>query len=205
MRQIPTTQVAQLHIFEVLPYSLHGIQLRGIAGQRFQVDSCSTAIGQEGLDLSRPMDRGAIPNDQQSLCHMAPQMLQEVPAFFPSQGRLADQGIQATHGRDGTHHRQMIAGDERPQHWSLTTRRISAYHSRQQIEAAFVHKYQGTPLPKRLFFSSSHTIVRQYAIRSSSRWAARSSGFWGVQAKRLSNRDTWALWYVTPNIRSMSW
>src|SRR5919204_1475065 len=204
MRQIPTTQVAQLHTFEVIPYPLHGIQLRGIAGQSFQVDSLSTAIGQEGLDRSRPMDRGAIPNDQQSLCHMAPQMLQELPAFFPSQGRLADQGIEATGERDGAHHRQMIAGQDRPQYWSLTTRRIGAYHSRQQIEAAFVDKYQGTPLPTRLFFSSAHTVVRQYAICSSSRWAARSSGFWGVQANCLSNRDTWALWYATPNTRSMS-
>jgi hypothetical protein len=151
------------------------------------------------------MDRGAIPNDQQPLCHMAQQMLQELPACFPSQGRLADQGIQAAGGRDGAHHRQMIAGQDRPQHRSLTTRRIGAYHSRQQIAATFVHKYQGTPLPTRLFFSSSHTVVRQYAIWSSSRWAARSSGLWGVQANRLSNRDTWALWYVTPNIHSMSW
>src|SRR5215471_17493815 len=188
----------------MLPYPLYRIQLRGIAGQRFQVDSFSPAIGQEGLDLSRPMDRGAIPNDQQSLCHMAPQMLQELPACFPSQGRLPDQGIQATRGGDGPHHRQMSAGQERPQHWRLTARRIGAYHSRQQIEAAFVHKYQGPPLPTRLFFSSSHTIVRQYAIRSSSRWTARSSGFWGVQANRLSNRETWALWYVTPNTRSIS-
>src|SRR5215469_17396990 len=84
----------------------------------------------------------------------------------------------------------MSAGQERPQHWRLTTRRIGAYHSRQQIEAAFVHKYQGPPLPTRFFFSSSHTLVRQYAIRSSLRWAARSRGFWGVQANRLSNRDT---------------
>lgn len=150
------------------------------------------------------MDRGAIPNDQQPLCHMAPQMLQELPAFFPSQGRLPDQGIQATGGCDGPHHRQMIAGQERPQHWGLTTRCIGAYHRRQQIETAFVHKYQGPPLPMCLFFSSSHTVVRQYAICSSSRWAARSCGFWGVQANRVSNRDTWALWYVTPNTHSMS-
>src|SRR5215472_5178176 len=188
----------------MLPYPLHGIQLWGIAGQRFQVDSFSPAIGQEGLDLSRPMDGSAIPNDQQPLCHMAPQMLQELPAFFPSQGCRSDQGIQATRGGDGPHHRQMSAGQERLQHWRLTTRRISAYHRRQQIAAAFVHKYQGPLLATRFFFSSSHTVVRQYAIWSSFRWVARSSGFCGVQANCLSNRETWALWYVTPNTRSMS-
>ena len=50
------------------------------------------------------------------------------------------------------------------------------FHTAPETKAAFIHKDQRTPLPLSLFFSSSHSVVRQYAICASSRWAARSPG-----------------------------
>lgn len=53
--------------------------------------------------------------------------------------------------------------------------------------------------PNGLFFNSGQTSRRQPAIFSSLRWEARSTGFCGVHASSFKIRETWALWYETPN------
>lgn len=104
-------------------------------------------------------------------------------------------------GRNAAHDRQMIAGLKDAQHRRLSTRRIGAHHSGQQVEARFINENQGATLAGGLFFNAGQVSVRQAAMRASSRWVARSIGFCGVQFKRLTRRDTCALWYRTPNSR----
>jgi hypothetical protein len=47
--------------------------------------------------------------------------------------------------------------------------------------------------------SSGQTVTRHSWMRASSRWRARVRGICGVQHTALSKRETWALWYETPN------
>ena len=53
----------------------------------------------------------------------------------------------------------------------------------------------------RLFSSSGHVSSCQRAISTSSRWLARSTGFWRLQPILLNRRPTCSMLYVTPNSR----
>src|SRR5882724_3144144 len=77
MRQVNTTDVAQLHAFELLPDSLIRVQLRGIGRQALQVQSLCRALGQELLDGVAAVDRRAIPNEHQPARHLPQQVLEE--------------------------------------------------------------------------------------------------------------------------------
>jgi hypothetical protein len=93
----------------------------------------------------------------------------------------------------------MITGVDRPQDGGLSAWCVGTDQPWQEIKARLVHKDDRPPFNPRLFFSSGHIWTRHCLITVSSRWAARSMGSWGVQARRFNSRETCALWYETPN------
>jgi hypothetical protein len=77
MGQIETAHIAELDPFEVTPEPFAGIQLGGISRQALYVKPLSRSIGQERLDDTAAMDRGAIPDDDHAAGHLPQHMLQE--------------------------------------------------------------------------------------------------------------------------------
>ena len=126
-----TAQVAQFDILELMPDAFDGIQFWRIARQWLQVDGFGAPRGQEGFDCGGPMDRRAVPDDQQLLCDMAQQVFQKQFTLLPAQRRLSHQSIQLATRRDRTHYRQMIASQDWAQHSGLSTRGIGPDHGGQ--------------------------------------------------------------------------
>jgi hypothetical protein len=77
MRQVNTTDVAQLHAFELLPDTLVGVQVRGLRWQALQVQPLRRAVGQELPDGVAAVDRRAIPYDHQPACHLPQQVFEK--------------------------------------------------------------------------------------------------------------------------------
>ena len=69
--QVLTTHVAQLHRLQVVPDTFVRVQLRGIAGQTFQVKAMGRALSEEVLNRLSPMGGQSIPNEQQFARNMA--------------------------------------------------------------------------------------------------------------------------------------
>src|SRR2546429_9579230 len=65
VREAQTAQVFQLPPFEQVPDALLRIQLRSIPGKTFQMESLGCTSRKKRLDLSRMLDRGSVPNDQE--------------------------------------------------------------------------------------------------------------------------------------------
>ena len=120
------------------------------------------------------------------------------------QGRVTRQREQRAVRCYPAHDGQMIMRLKHAQNGRLTARCIRANGGGQQIEARFIHKNQGAPLQPSLFFISAQTSLRQRVMAPSSRWAARSTGIWGVHFNSFSTRATCDLWYATPNSHSMT-
>lgn len=59
--EVLTTNVFQLHPFQVVPDSFIGIQLRSIAGEWLQVNPCRGTTSQLLFHRLAPVDGGAIP------------------------------------------------------------------------------------------------------------------------------------------------
>jgi hypothetical protein len=77
MRQVNTTDVAQLHALELLPDALIRVQLRGIRRQALQMQALGCAVGQEGPDDLTAVNRRAIPNDDHLAGHLPQQVLEK--------------------------------------------------------------------------------------------------------------------------------
>jgi len=130
-------------------------------------------------------------------------MLEKEHALTARQGFITYQSKQLSCKGDATHDRQMIFSLEHFEDGRLATWRVGPDHSRQQVEARFVNKDKLAPLLAGLFFNSGQTSVRHASIWASSRWVARSIGFWGVHSTSFINRETCDLEYDTPNSHSM--
>jgi hypothetical protein len=70
--QSMTAQVTQLDRFQVLPDAFIGVQVRGVAGQAFQVKALGCALSEEVFDGLPMMSGQAIP-DEQKLSRNVPQ------------------------------------------------------------------------------------------------------------------------------------
>lgn len=132
-------------------------------------------------------------------------MFKEDHALVAPHGHLADQRVQLACRRNATHHRQMVSGLIHLQYRCLPTRGISLNHGWQQVKPRLINEHKLSALSTGLFFNSGQTSVRHCLIRLSSRWVARSRGFWGVHSISFSNRDTCDLEYDTPNSHLLIW
>jgi len=202
--QVSAAQVPHLDPLEVLPHALVRVQVWRVGRQPLQVNGGRAAICQVALNGRAPMDRRAVPDDQQPVGHITPQVPQEEDALGPGQRVAPNERRQLPRGCDPAHRRQMVTCLEDPQDRRLTNGRVSADYAGQQVKARLVHQDDGAPFAPGFFFSAGHRSARHAAIAASSRWAARSPGFCGVHANVLSRRETCARWYETENCRRMS-
>ena len=63
--EIMATQVLHLNMFQVVPDTLIGVQVRGIAGQTHQMNTLSAPVSQKVFDRLSAMSGQPIPDDEQ--------------------------------------------------------------------------------------------------------------------------------------------
>ena len=204
MVKISATEVAEFNVLEMLSHTFIRVQFRCVGREAIHLDFFRPSISQEVLNLIRPMNTPAISNYQQLAAEVPAQVTQESHALHAGQGAGARQSRQSSIWYDPTNHRQMIARLKDLQDWCFTARRLRPDHPGQQVEGGFVDPDNQAAFAARLFFSSGQTSVRQRAISCLARWVARLSSFCGVLSNAWSSRDTWVLWYETPNCYSMT-
>jgi hypothetical protein len=141
------------------------------------------------------VDAAVVPEDDDRPA----QMTQQVPKKL-AHLRLADVGpvhavVEAepmaarTHG-DAGDHREAIVSLPKAQQRSVPTRRPGLADARDQEEAGFVDEDEVGAQPRGVFFTRGHTRRFQSAMRSSSRWSARASGFWWLHPSLCISRPT---------------
>ncbi len=191
-------------MFEMLPHAFVRVQIGRVGRQLLQLHKLRSSIRQKRFDIVAAMNRRTIPHHQQLASNHPPHVTQERDTLGARQRSATSQRKELAARCNPAHHRQVSARDEGVQHRGHATRRIGADNSGQQIEARFVNKDGRLMRTPRFFFNSGQVSSRHSMIFSSSRWAARSIGFCGVQPKAFSNRETWSLWYVTANSRAIT-
>src|SRR5512142_816067 len=147
--EVPTHQVAHLHVLEVMPAPLvPRVQVGGVTRQGLQPD-LAARLGHELADLRPSVDRRAVPDHQQPLASHAPQVQEELDDVQSVERPLPRQDVELSCGRHPTHDRQVVARlglveDRRP---CLGGVRLD--HTRQQVESRFILEDQHPALAPR--------------------------------------------------------
>jgi hypothetical protein len=136
--EILTTKIGKFAMFEVMPDALIGVEVRGIGGQSFEMDTLGSAIRQKLFNGLAAMNRCAIPNDQELAFDLGQSLLEEGDHSLAVKRLRLDRQVQATIGCNGTDERKMVVGQRAAQYRRLADRRPSPAHARQQVEARFV-------------------------------------------------------------------
>ena len=188
------TPIPQLDPFQVVPDALIGIQIWRIARQDLELEARGPAGRQEVLHGLAVVDRGTIPDHQELARDMTQQMLQELHDLRTANRTLVDPQEQAVIQADAADDRQVVTGQRHPQDGRLAARSVGADHRWQQVEARLVYpddRLAGTFGP---FFRAGQRVAYQAAMAASSRWVARTRGFWGLQPIVRNSRLTCAGW-----------
>lgn len=138
--EIVAAPVPQLDPLEQIPDALIGVELRGVAGQAFQVQPLRCTGGEEVLDRLTVMDRRTVPDHQQLAPHVPQQLAEEGDDRRPAERLPLDVGEQPPVRRDGADHGEVVARERDAQDGSLTAWGIGARDERQQIEGGLVYE-----------------------------------------------------------------
>src|SRR5262249_2910613 len=149
------------------------------------------------------MDFETIPDDQQFPAQVLSRMLKKQCAIPTGQRTPAFHSGELSGHSHCAHHRQVRPRQQDFQKWRFAARGVCSHHARQQVEGGLINASNHAAFALRFFFRSGQTSLRQRATSSSSRRMSNTSGFCGVQPKSFSKRETWLLWYLTPNSHSM--
>src|SRR6266404_4015813 len=146
--QIHTRQITHFYMFEVMPPSLvPRTQIRCVTRQCFYMKRLGCAAREIFRDSAPTMNRRTIPNHQQALPGLAPQMLQKHYGVLTRKRVRTNQRVHLPRWSKTGHDGQMISGQPLVDHWRVAFWSIGLDHPRHQIEARFVHKNQGAALP----------------------------------------------------------
>jgi len=181
MGEILAADVAQFDALEVVPDALVGVEVRGVAGELFQADTASTALGQEVLDRLAAMDRSAVPDDQELAGDVAQEVLEEAHDIRALVGVVLHQHEQAPRRRDAADDGQVIAAQREAEDRRLPAWGVGPDRAREEIEARFVDPDDGPALLVGPLFRAGQRSVRHASIAASFRWLARRIGLWTLQ------------------------
>ena len=106
---VKTTNIFEFDAFEQIPHPFLWIQLRRIGRQTLQMDTFSSAMSQKIFDHLTPMNRSAIPDDQELAGDVAQEVLQEADDVRALVGMVLHQHEQAPRRGDAADDRQMVA------------------------------------------------------------------------------------------------
>ncbi len=131
-------------------------------------------------------------------------MAQETDNGWPSKSLFLDPHVQFSFWRDGTDRREMVPTQGHTQGRGLSFGGISAHRRSQQVKSRLIYKNYRPFFALCFFLRADHVSSRQRAMAVSSRWLARSTGFWRLHPTFFSKRPTWTGVYITPNSRLMT-
>ncbi len=195
-------EVSHCRFLPVAPQVLDGIQFGCIGRQAFQMDA-SLLSPDKLCDGAAPVHAQAIPDDQKVRGNVPHQCLQEGDHLLASDRAWVNLEVEVppSHPRD---RRETL-----PREPVLEDRRLTAASPRSNSvrpfrEATLVDKDDGSGFPRGFFLMRGHSTRFQRAMASSFRSIARPVGRWQLQPMRTRNLHTCALWYRTPNSRSIT-
>ena len=167
--------------FELIPHALVRIQLRGVWGKGFQMQS--PRAGQQLLDGLTAMNLTIIQQRDDRTLYVAEQIPEKCRDFLPLNVVFVEMAVERTMkaaGADGDSRngREPIVAiamrhDRRLPHWAP-----GLLDRRNQQEAAFVEKDEVGRQPRGVFFTRGQTVCFQDSMPASSCSMARRSGFW---------------------------
>lgn len=179
--QALAADVAQLDVLEVVPDALVRVEVRGVAGELFELDASGAALGQEVLDRLATMDRGAVPEDQELAGDVAEQMLEEADDVRALVGVLLHMHQQPAVRGDAADDGQVVAAQRQAEDGGLTTWGVGPDGAGEEVEAGLVDPDDSSSLLVGPLFRAGQRSVRQASIAASFRWLARCTGFWTLQ------------------------
>jgi hypothetical protein len=190
MGNAQTADIPQLDPFQVAPKPLAGIQLWGIGGEPFEMETLCGSIGQERFDNLTTVNGGTVPDDDHPAWDFTQQVLQEGDHICRVKRAVLAVEIELALRGDGTDGREMITGAPLPQDGRLAHRGIGPDDTRQGVEPRFIYKEDGLALGFCPFLMARQVSSRQCAMAASSRCRARRAGFCGLQRITASRRPT---------------
>lgn len=189
--QVATAAVTQLDPLEVAPDPFIGIEVWGVGGQGFEMEAGGSALSQEVLDRLTPMDRGAVPDDQELAREVTQEMAEEADHRRTFEGAGADLKEQAALRGEGADHREMVTGEGDGQGRGLPLGGVGSDPGRQEIEAGFIRPDDGSLFFSGLCLRVGHVSASQVSTWTGSRWVALTSGCWTLQPRAWRRRLTW--------------
>lgn len=120
--EIMAAQVSGLEVFQVVPDTLGWVQVRGIAGQTFQMDTVSCALGEEVSDRLTLMSRQAIWRLQAMASKMRPTWRGEYLTPYSRSITLATRPWVHTSPRKPKCSAPLANNSGSPVHWSSLSR-----------------------------------------------------------------------------------
>src|SRR3954470_1619780 len=106
-----TTDILEFDMFEIVPDSFVGIEVRCIAWEAFQPDALGSASSQKGLDRPTAMNGCAVPDDEQLAGDHTQQLLQKSDDGGTVVGLRLHGQMEFARWGNGANHRVMVAGE----------------------------------------------------------------------------------------------
>lgn len=150
--QVLTTAVAQFDMLQIVPNTLVRIEIRGIAGQAFQMEACGGPLAQEVLDGLGAVNRSAIPDDEELAGDVAQQMAQKAHDIRAFVGALLLVQEEASVGCNGADDGEVVSRERSAQNGRLSTWSVGAHDTREEVEARFIHPHDRPSLFPGLLF-----------------------------------------------------
>lgn len=183
LRQVVTTDVAQLDPFEVVPDPLVRVEVRRIAGQLLQMQAMGGAVAQEVFDDVAAVDRRPIPDHGDVAGDLVEQRAQEshhpagvIRLFLEVEKEVARE-------RDAADDREMVARQRDAQYRGLAGWRPGAHRQRQQVERRLVYPDDGGLLFVGPFLMAGQRSSAHCRSAASLRWVARARGCWRLHPR----------------------
>src|ERR1700737_4698854 len=148
--KIHACEISQFHMFEVVPEALvQRTQVGSVPWHCLYVDAPRSFANQEFPNFAPTMDWRAIPDDEQPFSRLRQQVLEEDDAVETRQRFLPNQRVNLPSQRETGHDRKMVSTRPVVNDRRLSFRSVGSDNARQQIDAGFIGKNQGSALPRR--------------------------------------------------------
>lgn len=194
MGDIPATDILQFSTFKQIPDALLWIKFRSIAGQAFQMEPFGSFVFQKVFDHLCTMDRCPIPDDEQVAWNLAQQETQEANHILGIIGMILRLHEQPSLSSKASDSRKMIPRQFHTQHRSVSSGSVGPHSHRQQVEAGFIYKDDGSVLLLGFFLSAGQRSSFQRPMAVSSRWLACCTGFCTLYFSFCRSRLQWPGW-----------
>lgn len=174
--------------FEVPPHIFNRIEFGRVSRQPFDHEA-TFGGGHVVFDQYTPVDRCAIPDDQDFSWNMSLEMAQKLDDLetFDAAGMNLEIKPPQSQAADD---RKAFPVEGFVEHRGLPTGCPGACPRGARAQPAFVDKDDGSPLLLGLFFNAGHSALCQRRIAFSSRSTARRSGRWQLKPLAPSKRQT---------------